>query len=124
MTPLILIADDHEAHRTLVNDTLQAAGYRTLTASDGAHAIELARSAKPNLILMDVQMPVLDGVSAVKALKADSRTAAIPTVAITARCMAGDRERLLGHGFDGYLSKPVSLRDLRAIVASYVGALL
>jgi CheY-like chemotaxis protein len=122
MKPLILIVDDDALHRSLIGDTLRAAEYDTLTADNGARAVELARSAKPSLILMDAHMPVLDGVSAVKLLKANEDTKAIPTIAITAQSLIGDRERLLDHGFDGYLSKPFSIKELRAVVASYLEA--
>lgn len=116
MQQLILIVDDDAKNRKLLTDVLQAGGHATLTAANGAHAIELARSAKPNLILMDVQMPLIDGLAAVKALKADRATRRIPVIAITALAMHGDRERMLAAGFDGYLKKPISIKELRAEV--------
>ena len=120
MKKLILIADDDAKHLTLISDVLQAAGYDTLTATNGARAIEMARSDKPDLILMDVQMPVIDGVSAVKALKADHITRSIPVIAITALAMDGDRTRMLEAGFDGYLGKPISIKEFRSVVASHL----
>jgi two-component system, cell cycle response regulator DivK len=101
MKKLILIADDDVKHRKLISDLLTAVGYDTLTATNGERAIEMARSDKPGLILMDVQMPVMDGLSAVKVLKADHVTRSIPVIAITALAMDGDRTRMLEAGFDG-----------------------
>ena len=120
MKKLILIADDDAKHRKLISAVLQAAGYDTLTATDGKSAIELARSDKPGLILMDAQMPVMDGLSAVKVLKEDHVTRAIPVIAITALAMDGDRERMLKAGFDGYLGKPLSIKELRSVVATHL----
>jgi len=121
MKKLILIADDDEKHRKILTDVFQAEGCATLTAENGECAIELARSAKPDLIIMDVQMPVLDGLSAVKALKADPDMRSIPVIAITALAMNGDRDRILGAGFNGYLSKPIRIKELRAEVNRYLG---
>ena len=120
MKKLILIADDDAKHRKLISDVLQAAGYDTLTATDGELAIELARANKPALILMDIQMPVMDGFSSVEVLKADHITRSIPVIAITALAMDGDRARMLEAGFDGYLGKPISIKELRSIVATHL----
>ena len=116
MRKLILIADDDAMHRQLLTDALQAVGHDTLTAEDGMRAIELARSVKPSLILMDVQMPVRDGISALKAMKTDPATLDIPIIAVSALAMDGDRDRMLQAGFDGYLGKPVSIKELRTEV--------
>lgn len=121
MKQLILIADDDAKHRKLLSDVLQAHGYATLTAENGERAIEMARSAKPGLILMDIQMPVLDGLSAVKVLKADRDTQLIPMIAITALAMRDDRERMLAAGFDEYMSKPISIKKLCAEVKRLLG---
>lgn len=121
MKQLILIVDDDANYRKLLADVLKAEGYATLTAENGERAIAMARSAKPRLILIDVQMPVLDGLSAVKVLKADRDTRLIPVIAITALAMRDDRKRILAAGCDGYLSKPVSIKDLRAEVNRYLG---
>ena len=121
MKKLILIADDDAMHRDLLTDVLQAEGYATLMAENGQRAIELARSAMPCLILMDVQMPVLDGLSAIKVLKAAPDTRSIPAIAITALAMQDDRARMLEAGFDGYLSKPISIKDLRSEVSRRLG---
>lgn len=122
MKPLILIADDDAKHRKLLTDVLQAEGYDTLTVENGERAVEVARSAAPGLIVMDVQMPVLDGLAAIGILKSDPVTRAIPVVAITALAMRDDRTRILGAGFDGYLSKPIGIKELRAEVKRHLGA--
>ena len=116
MKQLILIADDDAKCRTFLADVLQADGHATLTAENGARAIEMARSAKPSLIIMDIQMPVIDGLSAIKVLKSNPDTRLIPVIAITALVMRGDRERILAACFDGYLSKPVNIKELRTVV--------
>lgn len=121
MNTLILIADDDAKHLTLLTDVLQAEGHTVIAAGDGKRAITLAQSARPSLIIMDVQMPLLDGFAAINALKAVHETRFIPTIAITALAMGGDRERLLAAGFDGYLSKPISLKQLRVEVNHQLG---
>jgi two-component system, cell cycle response regulator DivK len=118
---LVLIADDNEMNRMLFNDILQAMGYDTIVAENGARAIEMARAAKPKLILMDVRMPEMDGVTAVKILKQDPDTQTIPVVAITAQALSSDQEDLFRAGFDGVLSKPAGLREIRAMVAHHLG---
>ena len=120
MKRLILIVDDDAKHRRLLTDVLQAEGYATLTAENGELAIAQARSKKPDLILMDVQMPVLDGLAAVQVLKTDPVTRSIPAIVITALAMRDDRARMLAAGFDGYLSKPIDLKDLRAEVRRHL----
>src|ERR1035437_4028154 len=121
MKQLILIADDDAKHRKLLTDVLQAEGYATLTAENGELAIKTARTAKPSLILMDIQMPLLDGLSAIKVLKADRDTRLIPVIAVTALAMREDYKRMLAAGFDGYLSKPFSLKELRDEVNRHLG---
>lgn len=121
MKQLILIVDDDANHRKLFTDVLQADGHATLTAENGERAIAMARSAKPVLIFMDIQMPVIDGLSALKALKADRDTRLIPVIAITALAMRGDRDRILAAGFDGYLSKPASVKEICSEVNRHLG---
>lgn len=121
MKQLVLIADDDVKSRKLLADVLQAEGHATLTAENGERAIAMVRSVKPALILMDVQMPALDGLAAVKALKVDRATRRIPVLAVTALAMRDDRKRMLAAGFDGYLSKPISIKELRAEVRRYLG---
>ena len=108
----ILVVEDNEKNMKLFRDVLGARGYRTLEATTGGEAVELATEQAPDLVLMDIQMPGVDGVEALRRLRADERTAGIPVLAVTAQAMQGDRERFLAEGFDGYLSKPVNVREL------------
>jgi two-component system, cell cycle response regulator DivK len=108
---LILIVEDNEKNLKLVRDLLQVKGYRTLEAGTAGEGIRLAGEHRPDLILMDIQLPDLDGETALRRLRAEPRTAGIPVLALTAQVMAGDRERLLGAGFAGYLAKPISIKD-------------
>jgi two-component system, cell cycle response regulator DivK len=112
----VLVVEDNEKNMKLVRDVLQATGYRTLEATTGEEAIELALSHGPALVLMDVQLPGIDGAEALARLRRDERTASIPVLALTAQAMQGDRERFLDAGFDGYLSKPVDVLELVAAV--------
>jgi two-component system cell cycle response regulator DivK len=118
----ILVVEDNEKNMKLVRDVLQATGYRTLEAISAEDAIELARAHRPDLVLMDVQLPGIDGVEALGRLRGDERTAAIPVLALTAQAMEGDRERFLAAGFDGYLPKPVNIAELIATVGRYCAA--
>jgi two-component system cell cycle response regulator DivK len=115
----ILVVEDNEKNMKLFRDVLSATGYRTLEARTGGEAIELATANPPDLVLMDIQMPDVDGVEALRRLRADGRTAAIPVLAVTAQAMQGDREHFLAEGFDGYLSKPVNVRELIGTVRQH-----
>jgi two-component system cell cycle response regulator DivK len=108
----ILVVEDNEKNMKLFRDVLVASGFRTLEATTGKEAVEMASEHTPDLVLMDIQLPDLDGVQALERLRADERTATIPIVALTAQAMRGDRERFLAAGFDDYVSKPVNVRDL------------
>jgi two-component system cell cycle response regulator DivK len=96
-------------------------GYRTLEATTGGQAVELATQHGPDLVLMDIQLPDVDGVEALGRLRADERTASIPVLAVTAQAMRGDRSRFLRNGFDGYFSKPVNVVELVSAVAEHCG---
>jgi two-component system cell cycle response regulator DivK len=113
---LILVVEDNELNMKLFRDVLVAGGYRTLEATTGGGAVELAIEQTPDLVLMDIQLPDLDGVQALGRLRANERTATLPVLALTAQAMDGDRERFLAAGFDGYLSKPVNVRELLGTV--------
>jgi len=117
---LILIVDDNEKNVKLARDVLRFAGYRTLEAASGEEAITLAGQRLPDLILMDVRLPGMDGLAAAKLLKSQSRTGAIPLVALTSFAMKGDRERFLTAGFDGYLEKPISVKEFPDQVGHYL----
>ena len=108
---LILIVEDNEKNAKLVRDVLQFKGYRTLEAATAGDGIALARSERPDLILMDIQLPDMDGITAVERLRAEEATATIPVVALTAFAMSSDRERIMAAGFDGYLAKPIDIRN-------------
>jgi two-component system cell cycle response regulator DivK len=108
----ILVVEDNEKNMKLVRDVLVATGYRMLEAETGHQAIALAAEHAPDLVLMDIQLPDIDGVHALRRLRADDRTASIPVLAVTAQAMHGDRERFLAAGFDGYVSKPLNVREL------------
>jgi len=117
----ILIVEDNEKNMKLFRDVLQATGYGTLEASTGEDAVELAVSHIPALVLMDVQLPGIDGVEALARLRRDERTESIPVLALTAQAMHGDRARFLAAGFDGYVSKPVDVAELLRTVEEYCG---
>lgn len=117
--PQVLVVEDNERNMKLFRDVLRASGYRTLEAVTGEGAVELAIEHGPDLVLMDIQLPDIDGVEALDRLRADERSASMPVLALTALAMEGDRERFLAAGFDGYLSKPVNIADFLATVKSY-----
>ena len=109
---LILIVEDNEKNLKLVRDVLQVKGYETLEAGTAEDGIKIARDRMPNLILMDIQLPGMSGIEALKALRAEPATAAIPVVAITASVMQQDRQHIMSAGFDGFIEKPINLRGL------------
>ena len=117
---LILIVDDNEQNRRLARDVLQFAGFRTLEAAGGVEGLSLAVEHRPDLILMDIRMPDMEGSEVLRRLREDERTAAIRVVALTASTMKGDRERFLAGGFDGYLEKPIRVREFPDQVRSYL----
>ncbi len=108
---LILIVEDNDKNLKLVRDILQFRGYRTLEAGTAREGIDLATEHTPDLILMDIQLPDMDGVTALGQLKAEPSTAAIPAVALTAFAMKEDQARFMAAGFDGYLVKPINVRE-------------
>jgi two-component system cell cycle response regulator DivK len=117
----ILIVEDNAKNLKLLRDVLQFKGYRVLAAETGEAGVTLACEQLPGLILMDVQLPGMSGDAAVRVLKADVRTRHIPVIALTAFAMKGDRERLLAAGFDGYIAKPIDIKELPKMVAEYLG---
>ncbi len=108
---LVLIVDDNERNLRLARDVLHFAGFRTLEATSGVQGVALALRRLPDVILMDIRLPDMSGTDAARQLKDDPRTAQIPVVALTSLAMKGDREALLAAGFDGYLEKPISVRE-------------
>jgi two-component system cell cycle response regulator DivK len=120
VTRLILIVDDNENNRKLARDVLEFAGFETITATGGVEGVSLAMERKPDLVLMDIRMPDLSGTEALKLLREDSRTAGIPVVALTSSTMRGDEQRFIAEGFDGYLAKPISVREFPDQVRSFL----
>jgi two-component system cell cycle response regulator DivK len=108
----VLIVEDNDKNMKLLRDVLRASGFDTLEASSGEDGVELALAHAPALVLMDVQLPGIDGLEALGRLRSDERTTSVPVLALTAQAMHGDRERFLEAGFDGYLSKPVDVMEL------------
>jgi two-component system cell cycle response regulator DivK len=108
---LVLIVEDNEKNLKLVRDVLQYNGYRTMETATAEEAIEIAQTERPNLILMDIQLPGMDGISAFKVLRADPQTAEIPVIAVTASAMNADKAKILQAGFDGYQAKPIHVRE-------------
>lgn len=121
MTGKILVVDDNDANRTLLRDVLQLKGYEILEADDGKEGVSLAREHLPALILMDVQMPVMDGMTATKILKADPRTKDIKIVSLTAYAVNVEQREFMNTGFDDYLSKPLSIHTLTEKVQQLIG---
>jgi two-component system cell cycle response regulator DivK len=114
---LILIVEDNPRNLKLARDLLEHAGYRTLEATTAEDGLALARAHRPDLVLMDVQLPGMDGVQALERLRADPATDGIPVVAVTAFAMKDDRSRFVAAGFDGYVEKPISVREFPGQVA-------
>ena len=108
---LILIIEDNEKNRRLVRDVLQFKGYQTIETETGEEGVELARSRQPALVLMDIQLPGINGIEALKILRGKPDTAAIPIVAVTASVMQQDRTLITEAGFDGYISKPINIKE-------------
>ena len=119
MTPLVLIVDDNQKNRKLARDLLRAAGLRTLEAATGAESIALADEHLPDVILMDVRLPDMDGTDAARALGAGTRTARIPVVALSALPLEPAADWFLAAGFSGYLEKPISVAEFPAQVRRY-----
>lgn len=108
----ILLVEDNEMNRDMLVRRLSRKGFDVSVAVDGAEAVESATAATPDLILMDMNLPVLDGWEATRRIKADARTAGVPVIGLTAHAMAGDRERCLNAGCDDYETKPIDLPSL------------
>ncbi len=119
---LILIVEDNEKNMKLVRDVLQAKGHTTLEATSAEDGIKLAVERKPELVLMDIQLPGMNGIQALRVLRSDPATAAIPVVAVTASVMQQDRKQITEAGFDGYVGKPISVKEfLQAVQGALEG---
>jgi two-component system, cell cycle response regulator DivK len=119
---LILIVEDNEKNLKLARDVLRFHGFRTVEATDGESAIAMSVEHLPALILMDIQLPGIDGIVAMTRIRADERTKHIPTVALTASVMTGDRERFDEAGFDGFIAKPIEVKNFPGQVRAYLDA--
>ncbi|MDZ4163547.1 MAG: response regulator [Smithellaceae bacterium] len=122
MSYKILVVEDNPQNRMLLRDVLLFHGFETMEAENGQQGLEMARKFKPDLILMDIQMPLMDGVTAGKILKEDAATRGIKLIALTSFAMMGDRERFTEAGFDGYISKPVDTRALSDMIREMLAA--
>ena len=118
---LILIIEDNEKNRKLERDILQFHGYRTMEAETAEEGIGLAQATPPALILMDIQLPRMNGIEALHHLRADPRTRAVPVIAVTASAMTHDRQKIMAAGFDGYQAKPIQVTQFVAAVRHAVG---
>ena len=108
---LILIIEDNEKNRKLARDVLQVKGYKTIESETAEDGLKLALDKSPALVLMDIQLPGMDGITALKQLRANPQTKSVPVIAITASTMTNNRQAMLAEGFDGYQSKPISVKD-------------
>ena len=117
---VVLVVEDNPANMKLAKLLLESAGHTVLTAADAETGISVARNAHPALVLMDIQLPGMDGLEATALLKADATTRAIPVIALTALAMKGDEERIRAAGCDGYIAKPIRYREFLATIAAAV----
>jgi two-component system, cell cycle response regulator DivK len=117
----VLIVEDNDLNMKLFNDLLEAHGYSTLKSRSGLEGFELARQHRPDLVLMDIQLPEVSGIDIIKLLKEDEELRKIPVIAITAFAMKGDEERIRESGCEGYLSKPISVAKFVETVRSFIG---
>ena len=120
MSKTILIVEDNELNMKLLDDILRLQGYKTAKSTDGSDAVDLTRSEHPDLILMDIRLPGLSGLDIARTLKADDDLKYIPVVAVTSYALEGDREKILGSGCDGYITKPISINGFLETVARHL----
>jgi two-component system cell cycle response regulator DivK len=118
--PKILLVEDNELNRDMLSRRLERRGFSVVMAVDGQQGVDMARAEKPDLILMDMSLPVMDGWTATQAIKADAGLAGIPVIALTAHAMAGDREKAMGAGCDDYDTKPIELPRLLEKIGKFL----
>ena len=121
MTKSVMIVEDNELNMKLFNDLLEAKGYRTIQTRNGMEALDLAREHRPDLILMDIQLPEVSGLEVTKWLKEDDTLHSIPVIAVTAFAMKGDEERIRQGGCEAYISKPISVVKFLDTIQTYLG---
>ena len=117
---LILVVEDNDKNRKLVRDVLTFKGYQVIEAENGEDGVRLAKERLPKLVLMDIQLPGIDGIEALRRLRADESTRAIPVIAVTASAMDRDRQQIMAAGFDGYQAKPLNVKEFVAAVERIV----
>ena len=117
----ILIVEDNEKNLMLVRDVLQLKGYKVLEAMTGADGLRLAAEEKPDLILMDIQLPDIDGITALARLRADSATRAIPVLAVSASVMPEEQQQITASGFEGFIAKPLNMKSFLQTIERFVG---
>ncbi|MCA1908406.1 MAG: response regulator [Magnetospirillum sp.] len=120
MTKTVLIVEDNDLNMKLFNDLLQANGYATLQTKDGREAMDIARAHRPDLILMDIQLPEVSGLEITRMLKHDDELKAIPVIAVTAFAMKGDEEKIREGGCEGYIAKPISVTSFLETIAKFL----
>jgi len=120
MGKTILIVEDEPKNMKLLRDLLQRFGYEILEASDGEEGVISAREKIPNLILMDIMMPKMDGLEATRIIKADTKTKHIPVIALTSYAMKGDREKTIEAGCDGYIAKPIDIQEVLKTIENFL----
>ena len=121
MAKTILIVEDNDLNMKLINDLLQAHGYETMQTMDGRDVLQLARENRPDLIIMDIQLPEISGLEVTKMLKADDELKDIPVIAVTAFAMKGDEERIRQGGCEAYISKPISVMHFLETIRQHLG---
>jgi CheY-like chemotaxis protein len=118
---LILVVEDNDKNRKLVRDVLQHKGYEVLEAETGEDGVRLAKERRPRLILMDIQLPGIDGIEALRQIRADESTRGVPIIAVTASALDRDRQKIMAAGFDGYQAKPLNVKAFMAAVEAVFG---
>ncbi|MFD2237693.1 response regulator [Aureimonas populi] len=121
MSKTVMIVEDNELNMKLFRDLIEAHGYRTVQTRSGLTAVDLARSERPDLILMDIQLPEISGLDVTRQLKADAELKAIPVIAVTAFAMKGDEERIRQGGCEAYISKPISVTHFIETIKTFLG---
>jgi CheY-like chemotaxis protein len=122
MGKVILIVEDDSKNLKLVRDLLNLSGHTTLEATDGKQGVAVAKRDKPDLVLMDIQLPVMDGIESTRILKADVNTKNIPVIALTSYAMKGDKKKILEAGFDGYMAKPLDVDKFLKKVSDFLSS--
>ena len=118
---VILIVEDNEKNMKLVRDVLQFKGYKTVEATTGTEGLRLARESRPDLVLMDIQLPDIDGITALARLRADPLTQKTPVVAVSASVMPDEQQKIVASGFDAYVTKPINVKSFLETVERFVG---